>query len=67
MTTRASGNGTAGIPVFERKNWRHLDSKRSPSDFYKPSSIQSNEERLEVSQFSMMILEHEASEQIGDG
>ena len=37
------------------------------SDFFKPSSIQSNEERLEVSQFSMVILEREASEQIGEG
>ena len=36
----------------------------SPADFYKPSS---SDERLEVSQFSMAILEHEARAQIGEG
>ena len=46
----------------------HGTSKRSSSDFFKSSSIQSIEERIEASQFSMAILsEHETSAQIGEG
>ena len=42
-------------------------SKRSSSDFFKSSSIQSNDERIEASQFSMAIFECETSVQIGEG
>ena len=31
---------------------------KSSSDFFEPSSIQSSDERIEVSQFSMATLEH---------
>ena len=42
-------------------------SKRSSSDFFKSSSIQSNDERIEASQFSMAIFECEMSARIGEG
>ena len=42
-------------------------SKRSSSDFFKSSSIQSIDDRIEASQFSMAILERETSVQIGEG
>ena len=42
-------------------------SKRSSSDFFKSSTIQSIDERIEASQFSMAILERETSVQIGEG
>ena len=42
-------------------------SKWSSSDFFKSSSIQSNDERIEASQFSMAIFECETSVQIGEG
>ena len=45
-------------------------SKRSSSHFFKLSSIQSSDERIEASQFStyrsIAILERKASAQIGD-
>ena len=42
-------------------------SKRSSSDFFKSSSIQSIYERIEASQFSMAIFECEMKVQIGEG
>ena len=41
-------------------------TKRS-SEFFESSSIQSSDERIEVSQFSMAIFERETSAQIGEG
>ena len=40
---------------------------RSSSNFFESSSIQSTDERIEASQFSMAILERETSAQIGGG
>ena len=40
---------------------------RSSSGFFESSSIQSSDERIESSQFSMAILERETSAQIGEG
>ena len=37
------------------------------SNFFESSSIQSSDERIEASQFSMAILERETSAQIGEG
>ena len=42
-------------------------SKRSSLDFFKSSSIQSINERIEASQLPMAILEHETSTHIGEG
>ena len=41
--------------------------ERSSSDFFESSSIQSSDERIEASRFSMAILEFETSAQIGEG
>ena len=41
-------------------------SKRSSSDCFKSSSIQSSDEKIEASQFSMAILERKTSAQVGD-
>ena len=49
----------SGSPLLET-------SKRSSSDLFKSSSIQSIEERVEASQFSMVMLESETSAQIGE-
>ena len=42
-------------------------SKWSSSDFFKSSSIQSNDERIEASQFSMAVFECETSVKVGEG
>ena len=42
-------------------------SKRFSLDFIKSSSIQNSNERIEASQFSMVILERKASMQIEEG
>ena len=39
---------------------------RSPSNFFESSSIQSSDETTEASQFSIAILEHETSAEIGE-
>ena len=40
---------------------------RSSSNFFESSSIESSDERIEASQFSMAILERETSAQIRGG
>ena len=72
---REKKNDVAWILILTRMLYRMASlsalpylgtSKRSSSDCFNSSSIQSSDEKIEASQFSMVILERKTSAQVGD-